>query len=485
VEAVTKAEDPLLVKFHASNAGDYDQNLFQWRFGDGQGTNGPEPEHRYEKGGIYFVRLSYFVSRAGRQMVEWPITVNDPPSLTIDKATIVPDTAGMGVPLEASATDAETPLSSKDIEWDFGDGTTLTGSPVEHVYSGEGTFRVSATVVDAGGAVASDQLEVEVIREIVVDVIEEEESAPEEPQEEEAPKLSSDEEEPLPPEEPLSPPIIGEEESPPENTEDDVAGSNPESGEAPPAPNEGDGELLGEEPGEEVVEQPEEGTEPPVVADALPVDEPETPTESALRLDFEEVPPWIDGTTFRHTTDAARVHSGDGALEIHSSGGAVPSSVQEAVAAMLAPFAGATELHVSWYAMANVGYTIHAEQARNAANTLSAADGPLTPQEEQVLLAVVDALTANASSTAVFVAEAWHCTTLQAVETEQDGVSGLQIVAIVNGEAVFSGFVAGVDSATALTVAVPLVLQSQSLSQDGMITWLDELRVQTTTAGCE
>jgi hypothetical protein len=34
---------------------------------------------------------------------------------------------------------------SGDCTWDFGDGTTGTGNPVEHVYAADGTYDVTAT----------------------------------------------------------------------------------------------------------------------------------------------------------------------------------------------------------------------------------------------------------------------------------------------------------------------------------------------------
>lgn len=57
-------------------------------------------------------------------------------------------------------------LDTHTIEWDFGDGTGVSGTLTpSHVYTSPGLFAVTLTVTDDDGGVGSDSLEVEVIRE--------------------------------------------------------------------------------------------------------------------------------------------------------------------------------------------------------------------------------------------------------------------------------------------------------------------------------
>ena len=59
---------------------------------------------------------------------------------------------GQTVTFTGTVTGGSTPYS---LKWNFGDGTTTSGSPVNHVYSAAGTYSVTLNVTDANGSFAT------------------------------------------------------------------------------------------------------------------------------------------------------------------------------------------------------------------------------------------------------------------------------------------------------------------------------------------
>ncbi len=76
---------------------------------------------------------------------------------------VVPVAGKTGVAATMSATATDTWSSPVTIHWDFGDGTTATGSSVSHTYVGGGTKTVSVLATDAAGNASAGQT-----RQIVV-----------------------------------------------------------------------------------------------------------------------------------------------------------------------------------------------------------------------------------------------------------------------------------------------------------------------------
>ncbi|SMQ72678.1 PKD repeat-containing protein [Plantibacter sp. VKM Ac-1784] len=90
-----------------------------------------------------------------------PTPVNQAPT-----ASFTATASGLTAALDATAsTDPDGTIAS--VAWDYGDGTTGTGSTSSHVYAADGTYTVTATVTDNGGLTATTTRTVTVTAPIV------------------------------------------------------------------------------------------------------------------------------------------------------------------------------------------------------------------------------------------------------------------------------------------------------------------------------
>ncbi|MEW6220865.1 MAG: PKD domain-containing protein [Thermodesulfobacteriota bacterium] len=118
-----------------------------WDFGDGTGSRERHPVHVYQAAGSYTVRLTATgaggedrLERAGLVQVGHPLPAADFSAMP---------TRGEP-PLEVAFTDQSRYATS--WIWDFGDGTGSTEANPRHVYEREGTYTVTLTVRNPGGA---------------------------------------------------------------------------------------------------------------------------------------------------------------------------------------------------------------------------------------------------------------------------------------------------------------------------------------------
>ncbi|WP_407317137.1 ThuA domain-containing protein [Isoptericola halotolerans] len=116
----------------------------------------------------------YFVSLDGRVNVNWAefdgrgVTDNVRPDVTLEADPVAGD-APLTVTATATATDPDGDSETLTYAWDagLGDGFVEGTSSFEHTYTEPGTYRVQVRVTDAGGAYATEYVEVEV-SEVVV-----------------------------------------------------------------------------------------------------------------------------------------------------------------------------------------------------------------------------------------------------------------------------------------------------------------------------
>jgi gliding motility-associated-like protein len=116
-----------------------------WDFGNGKQSTSTNGSTTYTASGDYTVKL-YNTFSACKDTVTKKIYVR--PGSTIDFTAT--NTIACKPPLNVTFQDVSLVTNTK-WEWDYGDGSTGTGSPVTHAYNAAGTFNVTATFTDASG----------------------------------------------------------------------------------------------------------------------------------------------------------------------------------------------------------------------------------------------------------------------------------------------------------------------------------------------
>lgn len=109
---------------------------YHWDFGDGKNSTENQPSHRYEKGGIYTVRLIAYDAKGSIQIAR-TIEVNHLPvaDFNIEKCDSL---SYAPCPVQFFNLSANASL----YHWDFGDGTTSTEKNPVHHYQKGGTYTI-------------------------------------------------------------------------------------------------------------------------------------------------------------------------------------------------------------------------------------------------------------------------------------------------------------------------------------------------------
>jgi hypothetical protein len=133
-----------------------------WDFGDGITTTGVlTPTHTFQDNGVFTVTLTAAGTTGVLGSAQTPITVNNV-APTVMAGPDQGAKTGQVVAFSGSFSDPGA-LDTHTYQWNFGDGTTASGSLAPtHIYTAAGAFTVTLTVTDKDGGVGVDTLNVSV-----------------------------------------------------------------------------------------------------------------------------------------------------------------------------------------------------------------------------------------------------------------------------------------------------------------------------------
>jgi PKD repeat protein len=143
--------DPLTVSFDGSTSlNPTDEVLtYSWDFDDGNDGEGETIEHTYQEPGTYTPVLTISIPSGETSSASGSVEVLDSNQPPVAEFTATPEIAVAPAEIEFDATASEDPNGTiVSYSWDFGDGSTGTGSVVTHDYDVIGVYTVVLTVTD-------------------------------------------------------------------------------------------------------------------------------------------------------------------------------------------------------------------------------------------------------------------------------------------------------------------------------------------------
>jgi PKD repeat protein len=137
---------------------------YAWHFGDGTTGSGATVSHTYAAPGVYGVTLTVTDDGGATGTQSTSVSINAPPvaSSTFACNGLTCNFGGSG------SSDPDGTITS--YAWTFGDGMTASGPTVSHTYVAAGTYIVTLTVTDNGGATGTQGQNVTVSQAHVADL---------------------------------------------------------------------------------------------------------------------------------------------------------------------------------------------------------------------------------------------------------------------------------------------------------------------------
>ncbi|MEM1514178.1 MAG: PKD domain-containing protein [Candidatus Thermoplasmatota archaeon] len=156
------------ITFDASFSYDIDGNIvnYTWQFGDGSIAYGEIAQHRYWDDGKYTVKLTVYDNDGAFSSIEKEINVSN--VIPFVNFTFEPEISIVGEEVSFYDLSSDADGSIKIWEWEFGDGTNISGGKEEHrnpkhIYRRNGIFYVNLTVYDDDYAKNKTSKQIEVI----------------------------------------------------------------------------------------------------------------------------------------------------------------------------------------------------------------------------------------------------------------------------------------------------------------------------------
>ncbi len=147
------------VSFNGTGSYDPDGNVvsWSWNFGDGNSGSGATPTHAYAAAGTYTVTLTVQDNDGATGSIGHTLTIgataNQPPTASFT-ASSSPALVGQTVTFNGTGSyDPDGSIVS--WSWNFGDGIIASGVTPTHAYAAAGTYTITLTVQDNGGATGS------------------------------------------------------------------------------------------------------------------------------------------------------------------------------------------------------------------------------------------------------------------------------------------------------------------------------------------
>lgn len=147
------------VAFDCSVAGGVPPYAYAWNFGDGEGGSGASTTHVFAGAGTYTATCNVTDASHALTSALALVSVSPAPSVAIEAGRTM---AAPGSPLNFTAVPSGGSGTYAGVDWRFGDGTTASGSTVDHAWGHAGNYMVSAEVHDSNGAAATGTLAVRV-----------------------------------------------------------------------------------------------------------------------------------------------------------------------------------------------------------------------------------------------------------------------------------------------------------------------------------
>jgi PKD repeat protein len=140
------------VTFDATSADDPDGSItsYQWNFDEGTTATGQTVSHTFDDDGSYDVTVTTTDDDGATGSRTQAVQVrNVGPTAAVSFAPTSPDTSDTIAFDGSGSSDPDGSITS--YAWDFGDGTTATGSDPSHSYGDDGSYAVTLTVTDDDG----------------------------------------------------------------------------------------------------------------------------------------------------------------------------------------------------------------------------------------------------------------------------------------------------------------------------------------------